>query len=392
MVSSIHFYYIAKTFTLMTIEKQFPAGMPVSGTDLIGREREFKALLNTLANGQSVLLIAPRRLGKTSLALEVLKKLQDDGHFIAEVDIFNVISKREFAEKIVGSALKNKKLPDLFNKLKTGLAVILKNVQLKQVVEDFEFILDFGSSSADENKLFENSLEFLNEFSAKHKKHIFVLLDEFGDVTKLDGEDILKKMRAIIQRQQNATYLFAGSQESVLKHIFGDKKSPFFRFAATVELGNLPMAETVAYIKRKFTSLGFKIDGSVANEIVGFTEGHPYYTQLLCQKIYLGIKGAKEVVGIEDVKEGLDSVIVSERQYFEELWQRLRERKHHVLIAKNIAEGGSPYNVAELDKQTIYNSLITLERSGIIKKIDKARYKLVDPFFKRYIIREADTF
>lgn len=374
----------------MTIDKQFPAGMPVSGTDLIGRERELKILFDTLANGQSVLLIAPRRLGKTSLALEVLKRLQKDGHFIAEVDIFKVISKREFAEKLVSSALKNKKIPDFFNKLKTGLAAILKNVQLRQVVEDFEFILDFGSSSTDENKLFENSLEFLDEFSVKHKKHIFVLLDEFGDVTKLDGEEILKKMRAIVQRQQNVTYLFAGSQESVMKHIFGDRKSPFFRFAATVELGNLPIADTVTYIKRKFTSLGFKISESVANEIVGITDGHPYYTQLLCQKIYLGIKGDKELVSEEDVKEGLDSAIVSGRQYFEELWQRLRERKHHVLIVKTIAEGGSPYNIAELDKQTIYNALVALEKSGVIKKIDKARHKLVDPFFKRYIVGEAE--
>ncbi len=375
----------------MAIEKQFPAGMPVSGTDLIGRERELKILFDTLANGQSVFLIAPRRLGKTSLALEALKRLQKDGHFIAEVDIFKIISKREFAEKLVSSALKNKKIPDFFNKLKTGLAAILKNVQLRQVVEDFEFILDFGSSSADENKLLENSLEFLNEFSAKHKKHIFVLLDEFGDVTKLDGEEILKKMRAIVQRHQNATYLFAGSHESVMKHIFGDRKSPFFRFATTVELGNLPIADTVTYIKRKFTSLGFKISESVANEIVDITEGHPYYTQLLCQKIYLSIKGVKELVNEEDIKDGLDSAIISERQYFEELWQRLRERKHHVLIVKTIAEGGSPYGIAELDKQTIYNALVVLEKSGVIKKTDKARHKLVDPFFRRYIISEANV-
>lgn len=373
------------------IEKQFPAGIPVAGDDLIGREKEIKLLFDTLANGQSVLLVAPRRLGKTSLALEVLKKLQREDHFTADVDLFKIISKREFAEKIVNSALKNKKIPNFLNKLKAGLGAVLKNVQLKQVVEDFEFVLDFSSSSTDENKLFENSLEFLDEFSAKHKRHIFVLLDEFGDVTRLDGEEILKKMRAIIQRQQNATYLFAGSQESVMKHIFGDRKSPFFHFAMTIELGNLPIPDTTAYIKRRFTSLGFKINEAAANGIVGFTEGHPYYTQLLCQKIYLNIKGTKEIVSEEDIKNGLDSAIVSERQYFEELWQRLRERKHHVLIAKTIAEGRSPYDIAELDKQMIYNILVALEKSGLIKKIERAKYKLVDPLFKRYIISETNA-
>lgn len=373
------------------IEKQFPAGVPVMGDDLVGREKEVKTLLDTLKNGQSVLLVAPRRMGKTSLALEVLKRLRKTGHFVADVDLFKVISKREFAEKIVNSALENKKIPNFVNKLKKGLGFVLKNVQFKRIVEDFEFVLDFNSSRSDENKLFESSLEFLEDFSAKHGKHLFVLLDEFGDITKLDGEEILKKLRAIIQRQQNVTYLFAGSQESVMKHIFGERKSPFFRFALSCELGNLPLPDTLVYIKRKFRSLGFEIDDTIANEIVSCSGGHPYYTQLLCQKIYLDLKDGKSVVEEGDIKKGLISVIVSERQYFEELWQRLREKKNHVLVARAVAEGSSPYSLVEFDKQLIYNILVVLEKSGIIKKCGKAKYAMVDPFFKRYLLDEGCT-
>lgn len=370
------------------IDKQFPAGVPVMGDNLIGRGKEIKAILSTLLNGQSVILTAPRRLGKTSLALEVLKKMRGMDHFVADIDLFKIISKREFAEKIVDATLENKKISNFAGKLKKGLGFVLKNIQLKQVVENFEFVLDLGSSTADENKLLENSLEFLEKFSAKYNKHIFVFLDEFGDITKLGGDDVLKKMRAIIQRQQNVTYLFAGSQESVMKHLFGDRKSPFFRFAMSYEIGNLPLPDTTIYIKKKFTSLGFEISDTVVNEIVNRSEGHPYYTQLLCQKIYLDIKDDKKIVDAEDVRNGLFSSITSERQYFDELWQRLRERKNHILVAKSIAEAKSPYELVGLDKQLVYNILVILEKSGMVKKCGKAKYEMVDPFFRKYILSE----
>lgn len=367
------------------MERQFPVGTPVIGDDLIGRGQEIKRLLDVVTNGQSVLFIAPRRLGKTSLALEILRRLKEKGYYTADVDLFMVLSKKEFAERLVNSTLANKKISNIVDKLKKGISHLIKNVQFKHVIEDFEFILDFASSSTDEDKLFENSLEFLEKFAEKNGRHLFVLLDEFGDITKLDGDEILKKMRAIIQRQRNVTYIFAGSQESVMKNIFGSRKSPFFRFAMMFEIGNLPILETRVYIKDKFTSLGFKISDNVAEEIISHTGCHPYYMQLLCQKIYINIKGEKKVVESEDVKKGLNLSLLSERQYFEELWERLRERKNYILVVRKIAEGGSPYDVAGIDRQLVYNIVVVLEKMGIIRKTGKARYNMIDPLFKMFV-------
>lgn len=366
------------------MEKHFPSGPPVLGDDLIGRETEIRQLLSTLTNGQSVLLIAPRRFGKTSLALEVFRRLKKT-YYTADVDIFRIISKKEFAEKLVDSALENKKISGIMSKIKKGLGAVIKNMQFKQVIEDYEFVLDFASDAADENRLFENAFDFLDNFAAKNKKHMFVFLDEFGDVTKLDGGEILKKMRAIIQRQQHVTYLFAGSQESIMKNIFAAKKSPFFRFAMSFEIGNLPESDTSKYIKREFTSLGFVISNETIKEITELTDCHPYYTQLLCQKIYIDVKGEKKLIGSVDVKNALESALLAERQYFEEMWERLREKKNHALIAKKIAEGISPYEILSMDRQLIYHHLRSLEKMGIIKKIKKGYYKIIDPFFRGFI-------
>ena len=52
--------------------------MPVTDENLIGREKEVEEIKALLKIGQSVISIAPRKYGKTSLILEYLK-LREEG-------------------------------------------------------------------------------------------------------------------------------------------------------------------------------------------------------------------------------------------------------------------------------------------------------------------------
>lgn len=53
------------------------AGPPVEGEDFWGRETELQMLVDLLQEGRSVLLVAQRRIGKTSLMRETARRLQD---------------------------------------------------------------------------------------------------------------------------------------------------------------------------------------------------------------------------------------------------------------------------------------------------------------------------
>jgi len=57
------------------------AGKPVIGDQLIGRQKEIGLINHYLDTGQSVVLIAPRRYGKTSLLLEILRQRKNDLRF-----------------------------------------------------------------------------------------------------------------------------------------------------------------------------------------------------------------------------------------------------------------------------------------------------------------------
>jgi len=43
------------------------------------------------------------------------------------------------------------------------------------------------------------------------------------------------------------------------------------------------------------------------------------------------------------------------------------------------------YRLEGIDKQYIYKLIVGLQRKGIIKRVEKGRYTLVDPLFKEYL-------
>ncbi len=62
-------------------------GNPVSGDDFHGRESELKNLRRTIENGNHVLVLAPRRVGKSSLVEECERRLTEDGWQVVSVDV-----------------------------------------------------------------------------------------------------------------------------------------------------------------------------------------------------------------------------------------------------------------------------------------------------------------
>jgi len=81
-------------------------GKPVTGEELIGREKEINQILSTIKAGQSVALIAPRRFGKTSIILEVLDRLKKDKLYTGSIDLFTIKDIERLAYEITSQVLK----------------------------------------------------------------------------------------------------------------------------------------------------------------------------------------------------------------------------------------------------------------------------------------------
>jgi AAA+ ATPase superfamily predicted ATPase len=166
----------------------FPLGGPVSQDDIVDREDFLTSLEIRLAEGQSIMLAGPRRIGKTSLALEVLRRAKDKRHYTAFVDLFRISDKRELAVAIINACLENRSGMKQTTKTFTeGLKKITGTAKLAVKIEDLEFTLGFPMESKTDEELLEYALKLPDILAVKDKKQMIFVFDEFQDAVRMQA-------------------------------------------------------------------------------------------------------------------------------------------------------------------------------------------------------------
>ena len=86
----------------------FHYGSAVRGADFTDRERELQALTGFMRNGINVILLSPRRYGKSSLALRAVEQLQKEKGRVARADLARCsASRKEFAEVLATAVFRD---------------------------------------------------------------------------------------------------------------------------------------------------------------------------------------------------------------------------------------------------------------------------------------------
>jgi len=137
--------------------------------------------------------------------------------------------------------------------------------------------------------------------------------------------------------------------------------------------------------------LKIEIEDNAVDDVLKRTECHPYYAQLLCQKVYFLVKGEKETISSKDIDDAFELAVLSEKNYFDEVWEELSGLKHHLALLKAMVFGeASPYRLEHFQKQNVYRILSSLEKRGYIMRRNKGEYQVRDPFFREYVrLRET---
>jgi len=365
----------------------FQVGRPVVGNKLVGREKIINQIMQLVISGQCIVLLAPRRFGKTSILLEVLNRIKSRGLFTAHIDIFTIPTVRVLAEQITESVLANRKLHETFAKFRKSITDIFKNVEFKQTIEDFEFILNFTEKTQDEVELLSNSIDFIERFALKHKQQVVCGFDEFGDIEKLNGQEIVKLFRAKIQMQQQSSYIFSGSHETVMNQIFITSKSPFYRFARIIKVTEISPAVFKEYIQNEFSRIDVVVKPESLDLIMKFSGGHPYYTQLICRQLEYSSGHAVEIIA-KDVYDAIEEAFWTEINYIEKLWEELSPSREQTQVLISIVEGvDSLYRSVDTNQLNVSRALRNLKAKGIIDK-EGQTYRLLDPMLRYFIRRD----
>lgn len=185
--------------------------------------------------------------------------------------------------------------------------------------------------------------------------------DEFGDIKKLNGEHIVKLFRSIIQLQQNTTFLFSGSYESVMSELFVSKNSPFYRMTRVIELGNIDNQYFAPYLHSVFAENNIKVNYDRISDILLFTKGHPYYTQLYAQELLINFKlSDNKVVATHD--EIIQQLLIVEKSFLEKNWEDVSRKRENKVVITTIAKGvNNIYSEIDNKKVNIARAINTMK-------------------------------
>ncbi|MBW2341317.1 MAG: hypothetical protein JRF50_13410 [Deltaproteobacteria bacterium] len=127
----------------------------------------------------------------------------------------------------------------------------------------------------------------------------------------------------------------------------------------------------------------------VVEGILGRTRGHPYYTQLLCGFVHYLVAGKKKRVEPKDIEDGYEDALISEKTYLEKLWdlEKLWEELSVAQLETLFKISSSEILYSNETKINVARSVKSLLIKGVIKRIARGRYRIIDPFFEEYLLR-----
>ena len=219
----------------------FQFGTLATEDNFIDRVEDRKLLKQLLSSHINVMLISPRRWGKSSLVKKAMSELvvEDKNVRVCYIDAFSIGSEAEFyrtfASQVIACA--SSKMERWIEDAKKFLMGVVPQVVLNDQVTDFAaFDLKFVPQEKDKMTILQ-----LPEMLAKEKGiRIVVCIDEFQQLANLpEYSDMEGKMRSVWQQQQLTSYCLYGSKRNMMLNIFNNSNSPFYRFGQVIFMNKI---------------------------------------------------------------------------------------------------------------------------------------------------------
>lgn len=371
---------------------------PVSGEDFYGREKELQQAHELLDSGHSLILSAPRRAGKSSLATRLYEQKATQGWKTVYIDLEGIFTRQEFLKKLLAH-LDNSSVWD-----KTKLAgkkYLSKTLALIRKIGPIQF--DF-KDEWELNQIFSDVAEAID-----HTQDTLIVVDELTlFLDNIDSEDSPQEVRNLLNWLRSLRQVVHGSK---IRWLFSGSIG-LFNFTALrkvaysindmveVDLDAMTDQEASGMLKALVESERMDMDGEVQRYLldkIGWP--FPYFIQLAVSILRLE---ESRVNGIsrEDVDEALQKIINGK---YLRLWAlRLEEYNGYRDMARFIleelaakSEGRSKKELMEkyrrqkeIDSDVNFNydfseTLGMLQSDSYITRTDQ-RFKFVSPILREW--------
>jgi len=237
----------------------------------------------------------------------------------------------------------------------------------------------------------EQSLAAIFDYLSKQKQRVIIAVDEFQQITNYPEKNVEALLRTHIQANNNVTMIYSGSNRRMLISLFNDYARPFYQSTGFLFLDKIDPDQYKVFISKHFKKAGRKISEDALSFIIDWAQGHTYYVQEICNRLY---SGGHEIVNIDEVKL-VTLHILEERAPLYQVYKNMLTSSQYALL-KAIAKETiveKPNSSAFLIRyklgaaSSVIRSLEALENKDLIF-FENNIYSLTDIFLMRWLQRQ----
>lgn len=365
--------------------RPFPIGGAVPPEDLVGRETLISNLFErAFRQKTSLVLSAPRQTGKTSIVLELLRRVRKAAGRGVYVDCSPVLDVRDLAQRVAAATYNEARTRGAFARL----AEVLKAARPVVYHADSELaVLFFSPRPESDSVLLDKALGLADELAVTDRKRTVVVYDEFPRLRSVSPR-IFDQVRARLQHANaNTAYVFLGSEVGILEELFKKPTRMPFRLAVPMHLPSPSTEEWVDYIERRFRAWDRPLAEGEAERLVDLSGGHPRDLMEMCARL-LAIHESGQS-SANDVSIVLDQTLDGLEATFDQIWKSLERPVGTRATALRIATGQPVYGKGR-PRKTVQRTIEKLESEGLVRRVDRGRYEFTEPLFAIYVRRLAE--
>lgn len=302
----------------------------IAGKEFFGRAEELRLLdkrIAALKEGyrQNIAIAGQRLAGKTCLLYHFLDTLKDPSILPIYIEVIKEPF-RAFAERFLGTLLyaflkvKNEELREDFDYL-----LEKAKPHIPQTVEAISNIRKTISAKNLE-KVYVDILNITSAIKKETGVKCIVIFDEFQNLSQFGIKKPFSHFGKVMMIQKDTMYIISSSDKSAFQKIVSEELDLLFGNFEIIELSGFDFASSTEFLNKKFA--GFKLIDGLRSFLVTFTDGNPFYMDMLCAKAReLAAAASTDVINTKIVVDAIENLYFNSKgtanQYFTNLIQGL---------------------------------------------------------------------
>lgn len=376
-------------YAIREMPNPFEFSEPVLGDSFTDREQELKTLTARMMTGQNVIVISPRRFGKTSLILNAQESVRRRGGRTGIANLFWCQTRQEIAQELATAVVRGPLgwLRGRVEDLRSRIAD-LPGASLSLEKDGYRVSLSPLKAQSDWTAEIRRTMTLLQD--ARSERHpVSLVIDEFQKVAEVDP-NLPGFFKSLTDAElRGVSLVLSGSRRHVMNELHAGPGAPLLGVGEILTLDPVPEADMIAFLQARVQAEGKRMTESAARLLFERARGVPAYVQRLAFEAF---EGAHKLMDEAVVDAAVATVLRRERQYFEVIFEDLAPNQRRLLRALALQPTRSLMSRDFLDQSGLRanssagRALESLEASEKVE-LGPDGWQVSDPLFALWLAR-----